>query len=57
MNRVVDSLYESEFEEETWADFLVSAVIWLGVVGAVVTLWVVRRTIVANKGIKNTKKA
>lgn len=53
MNRVVDSIYESEYEEETWADFVVSASIWLGIAGAVVALWLVRRALIAKKNTKN----
>lgn len=57
MNRVVDSLYESEYEEETWADFLVSIAIWLGVAGAVLALWFAKRALTANKNAKTAKKA
>lgn len=57
MNRVVDSIYESEFEEETWVDFVTSAAIWLGIAGVIVTLLFARKVIIANKNARNTKKA
>lgn len=57
MNRVVDSLYESEYEEETWADFMVSAAIWVGIAGVVVALLFVKRQLAVKQNAKNAKKA
>ena len=53
----MDNLSESEYEEETWADFMVSAAIWVGIAGVVVALLFVKKQIAARQNAKNAKKA